>query len=72
MPASDLLARFTAPLTASSVAWGYYNEFSLYAFLFMTISGVYMWIATRPGLRWAQISFGGMSALTLLLWILVR
>ena len=53
-------------------AWGYFNEFSTWAFFFMTISGVYMWIATRPGLRWAQISFGGMAALTLLLWILIR
>ena len=59
-------------LSVSSQAWGYFNEFSTWAFFFMTISGVYMWIATRPGLRWAQISFGGMAALTLLLWILIR
>jgi len=59
-------------LNVSARAWGYFNEFSTWAFLFMTISGVYMWIATRPGLRWARISFGGMAALTLLLWILIR
>ncbi len=59
-------------LSVSAQAWGYFNEFSTWAFFFMTISGVYMWIATRPGLRWAQISFGGMAALTLLLWILIR
>lgn len=58
--------------TASVIAWGYFNEFATWAFLFMTISGVYMWIATRPNLRWAQYSLGGMLALTLGLWIAIR
>ena len=38
--------------------WGAYNEFSMWAVIFMTISGLYMWIATRPGLRWTQWVFG--------------
>lgn len=59
-------------LSASSHAWGYFNEFSTWAFFFMTISGVYMWVATRPGIRWAQVSLAGMAALTLVLWILIR
>lgn len=58
--------------TASVIAWGYFNEFANWAFLFMTISGVYLWIATRPNLRWAQYSFGGMVALTIGLWIAIR
>jgi hypothetical protein len=59
-------------LTPAAIAWGYFNEFSTWAFLFMTFSGLYMWLATRPGLRWAQLSLAGMTALTLALWIAIR
>ncbi|MBI4908108.1 MAG: PepSY domain-containing protein [Acidobacteria bacterium] len=59
-------------LTASVIAWGYFNEVSTWAFLFMTVSGVYMWIATRPGLRWAQLTMGGMALLTVALWVVIR
>ena len=59
-------------LTASVIAWGYFNEFSTWAFLFMTVSGVYLWIATRPGLRWAQLSLGATAVVTLALWIAIR
>lgn len=59
-------------LIPAAVAWGYFNEFATWAFLFMTLSGLYMWIATRPRLRWAQLSLGGMAALTLGLWIAIR
>ncbi|MBI1353522.1 MAG: hypothetical protein GC160_04190 [Acidobacteria bacterium] len=59
-------------LTLASTAWGYYNEMSIWAFVFMTLSGIYMWLATRPKLRWAQASFVGMAALTAALWIVIR
>jgi hypothetical protein len=59
-------------LTPAAIAWGYFNEFSTWAFLVMTFSGLYLWIATRPSLRWAQLSLGGMAALTLVLWISCR
>jgi hypothetical protein len=59
-------------LSAAVSAWGLFNEFSTWAFFFMTISGVYMWFATRPGLRWAQISFASVGAVTVVLWILIR
>ena len=59
-------------LTAPAIAWGYYNELATWAFLFMTVSGVYLWMATRPGLRWAQLSLAGMTAMTLVLWIASR
>jgi len=58
--------------TASVIAWGYFNELSTWAFLFMTFSGLYMWIATRPGLRWAQLSLAGITALMVVLWITIR
>jgi hypothetical protein len=53
-------------------AWGYFNEFSTWAFLFMTISGLYLWIATRPTLRWAQLSLAGMAVLTVAMWVAIR
>ena len=59
-------------LTASVIAWGFFNELATWAFLFMTISGLYLWIATRPGLRWARLSLAGMALLTLALWIAIR
>lgn len=51
--------------------WGAYNEFSLWAVLFMTASGVYMWLATRPGMRWAVWTAGAASAFVigLVVWL---
>ena len=59
-------------LKAAVIAWGYFNEMSTWAFLFMTFSGVYMWIATRPKLRWAQLSLAGVVVTTVVLWIAIR
>lgn len=52
--------------------WGYYNEFSTWAFLFMVLSGLYLWVATRPGMRWALILSGATTVATLLLWVTTR
>jgi hypothetical protein len=59
-------------LTPAAIAWGFFNEISTWAFVFMTFSGLYLWIATRPGLRWAQLSLAGMTAITVALWITIR
>ena len=60
--------RLTPPL----IAWGYFNEISTWAFVFMTFSGLYLWVATRPRLRWAQLSLAGMTAATIVLWAAIR
>jgi hypothetical protein len=60
------------PPDLSSKLWGYYNEFSTWAFFFMVLSGVYMWIATRPGLPWAQICIGAATAAGVVLWVVTR
>jgi hypothetical protein len=60
------------PPDLSARLWGYYNEFSTWAFLFMALSGIYMWIVTRPGLPWARILVGVTTALTLVLWVATR
>lgn len=56
----------------SSQLWGYYNEFSTWAFLFMVLSGIYLWLATRPGMRWALILSGATIAVTTVLWVTTR
>jgi uncharacterized iron-regulated membrane protein len=52
--------------------WGYYTEFSIYSLLAMSVSGVYLWLASRPRLRWAQLSFAAGSAVFLVLYIVTR
>jgi hypothetical protein len=56
----------------SARLWGYYNELSTWALLFMSLSGLYMWIATRPGLPWARICIGGAAVVSVILWVAVR
>jgi len=60
------------PRVLAARMWGFYNEFSTWAFLFMTVSGVYLWIASRPGLRWAQILAGTSAAMFIVLWAVTR
>lgn len=60
------------PRTTAARMWGYYNEFSVWAFLFMTISGVYMWLDTRPGMRWAQWITSVSVVGTTVLWLVTR
>lgn len=52
--------------------WAIYNEFSTWAFAFMTFSGVYLWLATRPRMLWAQLSFGGALLVSAVLWFAGR
>ncbi|MBI3208664.1 MAG: PepSY domain-containing protein [Candidatus Solibacter usitatus] len=52
--------------------WGYYTEFSLWSLIGMTLTGFWLWLATRPGFRWAQISFAAGTAVFTLLWIFSR
>lgn len=60
------------PRALSARMWGFYNELSTWAFLFMTLSGIYMWLVTRPGMRWAQASLAAVVSLSIVLWILSR
>src|SRR5258706_10919501 len=53
-------------------AWAWYNHFAIWSLLAMAISGVYLWIASRPGYRVAQYSFAGGAAIFILLYIATR
>jgi len=60
------------PAALPARVWAWYNEISTWAFLFMTLSGVYLWLATRPGLRWARWVTAATVALAVLLWLATR
>lgn len=52
--------------------WMYYNEFSIWVMTFLTISGFYLWLSSRPGWRWAQASFASGLVLFLSLYWAIR
>lgn len=53
-------------------AWAYYNEAGLWALGLMSISGVILWLGTRPRLIWAQAAFAAGSGSFVLLYWLIR
>jgi len=52
--------------------WAWYNEFAIWSLLAMAISGVYLWLASRPGHRWAQVSFAAGTVSFLVLYAATR
>jgi len=52
--------------------WAWYVEFSIWSLIFMSLSGVYLWLASRPKHRWAQVSFAAGGGLFLLLYAVTR
>ena len=52
--------------------WNYYTEFSIYSLLAMSMSGIYLWLASRPGLRWAQLSFAAGCGVFVVLYMVTR
>ncbi len=47
-------------------AWAFYIEFALWSLIFMAATGIWLWLASRPRLKWAQVSFaaGAVAFLT--------
>jgi hypothetical protein len=56
----------------SARVWGYYNEFANWSFGFMTLTGLYLWLATRPRLMWAWITCGIAVTVCAALWMMTR
>jgi hypothetical protein len=52
--------------------WTYYNEFAIWSLLAMALSGVYLWLASRPGYRLAQYAFAGGCAVFIALYAMTR
>jgi len=65
------LLRYAAPRFLTR-AWGYYNEAGLWALGFMALSGVALWLGTRPRFVWAQAAFVSGNVVFLTLYWLIR
>jgi hypothetical protein len=52
--------------------WAIYIELSIWSLMLMSIGGVYLWLASRPKLRWAQMSFAAGLISFIALWTLTR
>jgi hypothetical protein len=52
--------------------WAVYVNLSIVSLLFMGASGVWLWLASRPGLAWAQWSFAAGVALFAVVWAAAR
>jgi hypothetical protein len=52
--------------------WAWYNEFAIWSLLALAVSGVYLWLASRPNYRWAQLSFAAGAGVFVVLWALTR
>lgn len=52
--------------------WAYYNEFAMWSLLAMTATGVWLWLASRPGHRWALISLAAGASAFCALYALTR
>lgn len=54
------------------ILWGIYNELAIFSLIALTLSGVYLWLASRPGFRWAQLSLVTGSGLFVALYAVTR
>lgn len=52
--------------------WALYVDCSIFSLLFMLITGPWLWLASRPGLWWAQASFVAGAGLFVGLWYVTR
>jgi hypothetical protein len=52
--------------------WAYYNEFAIWTLIALSLSGVYLWSASRPRLRAAQLSLLLGGGAFVLLYALTR
>jgi hypothetical protein len=52
--------------------WAWYNEFAMWSFLFMLVSGAALWLLSRPEHRMAQLSLAAGSGLFAALYFWAR
>ena len=52
--------------------WAWYNEFAIWSLIAMSLSGVYLWLASRPQYRWAQLCFAAGTGVFIVLWAVTR
>lgn len=54
------------------VLWSIYVDLSIFSLLFMVLTGIWLWLKTRPKLWWAQASFAAGTAVFALLYLAMR
>jgi hypothetical protein len=52
--------------------WALYIDLSILGLLFMTGTGLWLWLTSRPRVWWAWLSFAGGAGLFAALWIVTR
>lgn len=52
--------------------WAVYNEFAMFSLIAMALSGVFLWISSRPGFFWGKASFGAGIVSFAVLYFLIR
>jgi hypothetical protein len=52
--------------------WALYVVLSIASLLFMAATGLWLWLAARPSLWWARVSFVTGAGLFVLLWVVGR
>lgn len=53
-------------------AWAWYIEFSMWALIVMPLTGLYMWLSTRPRHRWARVSLAAGTLAIVLFYAAIR
>ncbi len=53
-------------------AWSWYVEFALWSLIFMAVTGIWLWLVSRPRLGWAHASFAAGTAAFVLVLVLGR
>ena len=52
--------------------WAAYVDLSILSLLFMCVTGVWLWLTSRPRVWWAWLSFAGGAGLFATLWVVTR
>ena len=67
----ELTLNYAAPGWRTQL-WAIYIELSIWSLIVMALGGVYLWLVSRPELRWAQMSFAAGIVSFVMLWVLSR
>lgn len=52
--------------------WAFYVDLSIFSLVFMSITGVWLWLSSRPRLWWAQAALAAGTGLFAVLWLVTR
>jgi hypothetical protein len=58
--------------TSSNRMWAVYNEFAMFSLIAMSLSGIFLWLSSRPGFVWARAFFVAGAGSFAVLYFLVR